>query len=521
VNVLIDPLVRVRFLDDATAVLTLPGVLAAMMLDHIASFPALRAHQRHAWHAFLVQLGAMALHRTGRADLPEDESTWRDLLRGLTPEDIADDAWTLVNTADRAALLQPPLPDGIGRLKNVIGTPDKLDILVTAKNHDLKQAIMLDAQPDDWLFALLTLQTMEGFLGAGNYGISRMNGGFANRPALGLAPPGGPGARVRRDLLRLIALRIETAARNGYASEDGISLVWTIPWDGANSLTPSQLDPWYIEICRRVRLVFNGTTLSARAGTSTVARIVPPLGGVTGDPWAPVVVDKDGSFKVLTMDARGFDYRRVVTLMFPDAGARHAPLQQPTDIDAKSDVVLIARALVRGQGKTEGYHERTVPISRELRQGMRWVATDRIARTAYDRVGIAGEMQRRVLRHALLALFENGPEKIDARNDAAGRKADVFLAGFDRTVDRDFFPDLWREIEAGDADAGRLERRAWVRKLLDLAEELVEAADRAAPKASHRRYRARVRAFGVLRGFARTNTVVGSYLMEDTHERVA
>ena len=80
-------------------------------------------------------------------------------------------------------------------------------MLVTAKNHDLKQAVMTEARAEDWLFALVTLQTMEGFLGAGNYGISRMNGGFANRAAISLAPPGGPAAQWRRDLRQVLALR--------------------------------------------------------------------------------------------------------------------------------------------------------------------------------------------------------------------------------------------------------------------------------------------------------------------------
>src|SRR4051794_31183583 len=67
----------------------------------------------------------------------------------------------------------------------------------------------------------------------------------------------------------------------------------------------------YVEICRRVRLTENGGRLQARAGGSKAARITPIPGGVTGDPWAPVVVDKDGSEKVLTVDASGFGYRRM------------------------------------------------------------------------------------------------------------------------------------------------------------------------------------------------------------------
>ena len=35
------------------------------MEDQVEAFPALRPHQRHAWHAFLVQLGVIAMHKAG------------------------------------------------------------------------------------------------------------------------------------------------------------------------------------------------------------------------------------------------------------------------------------------------------------------------------------------------------------------------------------------------------------------------------------------------------------------------
>ena len=204
----------------------------------------------------------------------------------------------------RPALLQPPIPFGdIVTLKRHITTPDELDMLITAKNHDLKKAVMVRAQPDDWLFALVTLQTMEGFLGAGNYGISRMNGGFANRAALGIAPPGGAGAHVRRDVQRLMTLRARNGSTSGYAGQGGLALVWLAPWDGTISVRQDALDEWYIEICRRVRLTMQEGHLRAVAGGSKVPRIVPIDGGETGDPWSPVVVEKDGKTKSLTVDS--------------------------------------------------------------------------------------------------------------------------------------------------------------------------------------------------------------------------
>ena len=65
---------------------SLPEVYAALMADEVEAFPALRPHQRHAWHAFLVQLGAMAVHEAGLPEPPADADEWRRIIRGLTPE---------------------------------------------------------------------------------------------------------------------------------------------------------------------------------------------------------------------------------------------------------------------------------------------------------------------------------------------------------------------------------------------------------------------------------------------------
>ncbi len=491
--------------------LSLPGVFATLAQDGITTFPSLRAHQRHAWHAFLCQLAALALARAGRSELWEDEAHWCEALRALTPNDPDDAPWCLIAPPDRPALLQPPIPDGLAALSKTIATPDALDMLVTSRNHDLKSAMMTEAAPDDWLLALVTLQTMEGFLGAGNYGISRMNGGFASRPALGVAPNGGLGAHWRRDVQRLLSLRGNRPASKFYASASGFALLWLLPWDGTRSLRPDQLDEFYIEICRRVRLVRSGERLCARAGSSTARRVAETPGGLTGDPWAPLVADEKG-MKVFSVSANGFHYRRMVQLIWPTAG-EPAPLQVPAPTDGETGLTLVARALARGQGKTEGYHERLVLLSRVITRRGIDRATDPVAAAAERRVTLAGEMAR-VLRTALLALFQGGPERIDDRDKDGARKAQVFLTRFDTWVDRAFFDDLWREVESDDPI---IERGRWVReRLLAHADTLLHEADAAAPKASRRRLRARVAAERVLHGFARRNEHLAPYF--DTSE---
>ena len=59
------------------------------------------------------------------------------------------------------------------------------DLLLTSRDHDLKQTVASRASPEDWVFALVSLQTSEGYGGRGNYGIAQMNGGSSSRPMLG------------------------------------------------------------------------------------------------------------------------------------------------------------------------------------------------------------------------------------------------------------------------------------------------------------------------------------------------
>ena len=208
--------------------------------------------------------------------------------------------------------------------------------------------------------------------------------------------------------------------------------------------------------------------ISALAGSSKVPRVLSPPGGVTGDPWAPLRSDKDGSLKVLTVSGQGFDYRRMVELMFPTEG-RPSPLQAVVSTDPPEGLALLARALVRGQGKTEGYHERLVPLSNSVRSGPARTPTDPIAMAAHSRVAEAGKVKREVFNPALYALFQNGPDRIDLRHRDSERKAASFLAAFDREVDRIFFARLWDEADAEESKARSAQRDAWMHELLELA----------------------------------------------------
>lgn len=479
-DLLTDPLIQT----DAGMV-SIPALLAEMAAGRVAGFPALRPHQRPAWHMFLVQLAVLALNDAGRTDLHLDADGWRAFLRGLTP-DFPDDApWHLVvDHPAQPGFLQPPDPGGLKWTG--VATPDALDMVITARNHDLKSQIAAEASPQDWIFALVSLQTMEGFGGAGNFGTSRMNGGSSSRAMLGLAPAGqggrvvDPSAWWRRDVERLATGR----------PAPGHALLWCLPWPEGQVLTPDRLAPHYIEICRRVRLTGTG----AVRATSKAARIdAKELKGVTGDPWAPVHRTES---KTLTLGERDWTYRLLCDLLY--SGEWQVPeLATVGEDEGRQSMLLIAEAFSRGNSKTDGFRSRVIAVPRAVQRVMFGTEVVELAR---EQIETIREFDA-VLRNALALISAEGArDKIGKPNYA---RASAAREAFQRQADALFFPALWEKLEAGAAE-GRAQAQLRLMRALSAA---VRAEFRRAaagiPCAAIMRPRAEARAAAALeRGLA-------------------
>ena len=473
------------------------GVFAALARGEAWSFPALRPHQREPWHAFTVQVAALALIRAGVEEMPTQEAAWRDLLLALTPDHPGGEAWDLVvEDWSKPALLQPPVVVDANRAdyRSQLPTPDALDMLVTAKNHDVKQERLAEASDEDWLFALVTLQTMEGIMGAGKYGISRMFGGYGNRMSLGIRPINqGAGAAFKRDVDRVVA-----DARLRPDRRDGTPLLWTVPWDGTLSLNIERLDELYVEICRRIRLQRLPGGLRALGAGSKCSRVAgEDLGGNTRDPWMPLTIDtkKDrktfGRLVGVTPGSAGFGHRQMANLL--DRQKVTEPLLAKLhQHDDRERLAIVASALPRGQGKTEGLHRRAIRTSRveEIEAFGDLEVLDRVGFVAKTRSDEAGEAGRR-LRRALILLVQGGPDQARLDDDAAGKKVDPWVRRFDGMADRIFFDDaFWAEAAGEAAD----HRRAWRERLRVLASTVFTEAAEAAPRTEMRRIRAKARA---------------------------
>lgn len=484
-NLLTDPLLTA----DPLGPVNLPGLFAASARGEVRSFPRLRAHQRAAWHMFRTQLAALALRAGGLAEPPDDEEAWTGLLRALAPEH-GDDPWRLA-VADRThpAFLQPPDPGGL-KWEPVL-TPDALDMLITARNHDLKAAVAADASPEDWVYALVSLQTSEGYGGRGNYGIARMNGGSSSRPLFGFAPAdrGGapePSAWWGRDLNVLLrSQNAETMLTRG-----GTSLLWCLPWPEGRQIVAQEMDPWAIEVCRRVRLEkISGRIVARRAGSTAPRVEAKTFNGVLDDPWAPVHLAEKES-KTLTLSEGNFDYRRIVALLL--SGDWRRPIAaQLADGETAGDMVLVAEALSRGNSKTDGLKSRIVPVPRHV-HGFFLDDPGRISTAAQQQMEEIDGADA-ALREAV-ALFAAGGDHEKVRKAHRLRAAGP-RARLDAQADRIFFPHLWNRLTAmaGEEDAEDATRQAFRDALAKMARAELRAGFRAIPCASIHAPRAEAR----------------------------
>ena len=500
-NLLADPLIRLRLVDGTSTVMSLPEVYEALAADGVAAFSALRAHQRHAWHAFLAQLGVIAVQRAGEATPPRTAGEWRGLLRHLTPEFSDDEPWQLiVDDPAQPAFMQCPAANVLGQYRGRVATPDDLDILVTAKNHDVKQAVAIGCAPDDWMFALIDLQTMAGFLGAGNYGVARMNGGFSARPCLGLAPAdGGVGAHLFHDLQRMLAGRdsLLDDYPNYFDPEHGVALLWLEPWDGTTSLDLRRLDPYFIEICRRVRLRTQDRGTVAWTAASKTARVAAKEAhGNLGDFWTPVDA-KDA--KALSLSSVGFRYDRLAKLIL-DEGSFGLPPAMRVGSTRIGRWRVVARGVAGGQGKTDGYHERndiafdhktTVAFGRREQR-------DALACIAEAQIEEIHEVER-TLRFGI-AVAASGGKLASDLTKADRVHANPYTRRFAAAVDVLFFGTLERRFVAADDPERAAARAEFVRGMIKTADTLLREAVETVPCQAVHRHRARARALSAFHG---------------------
>lgn len=254
-NLLTDHVFRVRTPDGAGTV-SLPELLALLGKDRVECLPGLQRHQEDAFHIFCCYLAGAVLLRAGKTSPKQTAEFWHEGIRTVTRQEGCEDdsAWTLVvDDPTKPAFMQPPVSSKAVftlNYKPKAATPDALDVLQTAKNHDVKSARSASGSAEGWCYALITLQTTIGYLGAGNWGIARMNSGVGSRPCVAWQQSLQPGARLLQDIPVLFSHRAKLLDEPYQYQRDGKVLLWLAVWDGEDSLSLRALDPFFLEIAR-------------------------------------------------------------------------------------------------------------------------------------------------------------------------------------------------------------------------------------------------------------------------------
>ncbi len=506
-NLLREPLLHWRGADRKKHATTLPGLLHHLATGAVSDFPKARAHQYHPWCMFLAQLAFHALNQAGKGwdDRPENEEGWQGLFLQLTEQ--KEEAWCLVvDDPRRPAYLQPPHPTaGAHEISKwpIRHSPDALDILIVAKEHETKSGIVRPSDVEAWVYALVCVQNGGSYTKAGpagGYWGSARSKGVSFRPRVFVAALEGP--ETAQQFIDDVRNMLNTAANTDEFSKNAVAkrVLWLEEWDGAKSLTLSSLAPHFLEVSRLVRLRAAGEQLEARV-VGTKSRRVADVKGDAGDLWTPVERSERESMAV---QQNSFDYDKVHELLF--GGKWDQPVALTAGLQASGPRVFVAAGLGHHykDTKLEKLLERRIPLS-EKRRGLMATAAS-IGGLAQDRIAATKEMKG-ALRAALIALVAaGGGEKAqrDAARMLAKKKGKDLVSGFTREfesrVDLVFFDALFEDL----ARPPRARAVSWQKRLYKDARLVLAAAERAMPIPDARRLKAVTTAGRIFEGSART-----------------
>jgi CRISPR system Cascade subunit CasA len=217
--------------------------------------------------------------------------------------------------------------------------------------------------------------------------------------------------------------------------------------------------------------------------------------GSVGDPWIPI---NSETGVALNVGATGFTYDRTRQLLLED-GFEGSPCQQIQPEDAKAEQLwLCCAALARGQGGTEGFHERWVPIQGKARSFLLNPDKKRtLGELSRERVTRAGNVWDKALFPALQALLSGGGKAgVDEKKKKSKphKMPERWKWTYEQGINQCYFQQLWEDLESEVPE----QQRRWAEVLRDLARTILHQAEREAPVPDARRERASAAAWGLL-----------------------
>lgn len=462
-SVLDDPVFRVILVDGQAERLTLPGLLAALAGDRVASLPGVRVHQAHTVHMFLAHLVSIAGPDNGT-----EEGAWRAALLS-----VCDDpkAWQIIPADGEYGFMQPARPaDKVS--KKIEFSVSGIDLLADlAKAHSFKPESSAPQEDDVWIWQLVTVQTGAGFPGVSNFGCFRMNGGYGSRSLWAVYDQSwGPGRRVFEDARLMLEMMPAVIEEIGF-SADGLKLMWLAPWPEGEALSAGDLDYRVIEICRRINFARNSEgAIHAKVGNSNRPRTTlaetekkneNPMKGYCGDIWAPVAIKER---KAITMTGSGLSYDIVTRYACPPGDGNIRP--SAASRRRVHDPVLVIAGVANGQGKTEGLHLREIPLPQEKEGQCFDLTDDNSIKAANKMVEEAGKV---------VTLIRQAVREYSGKN-VNGGFVDRIAARLSERIDDVFF-EHFAEQASGKEDS----HRNWVRFLFWSAEAILEDIFATAP----------------------------------------
>ena len=165
---------------------------------------------------------------------------------------------------------------------------------------------------------------------------------------------------------------------------------------------------------------------------------------------------------------------------------------------------VVARSIAGGQGRTDGYHERTdIDFCGKTTTALFRKAEQRqLADLAQQQIGEIREVIA-ALRLGI-AVAASGGKEIQELSKADRLFAAPYARRLDAAADALFFEALERRFLASSHDEARSQRADLARHLIDLAASLLDEAIAAIPCATIRRHRANARAHNAFWGRLRS-----------------
>jgi len=222
-------------------------------------------------------------------------------------------------------------------------------------------------------------------------------------------------------------------------SPHGLRLLWLEPWKGAakESLAVSRLHPLFIEVCRRIRLQpHDGAIRARRAGTDAPRIEAKDRKGNLADPWIPVRREDSSAFNSPP------NYSKTYQVLFDRGAYQPALLQLPSRHDRGREASVVFKVLVRGEGKTEGYLERSVAVPAG-KAGFLAERSDEAAEVAQAMAAMASEVEYKALKPALVLALQAARPSPDYKQPETTAWAGQMVRDFDEELDRRFFAWLW------------------------------------------------------------------------------